>query len=271
MFLPCVTCESEVDSLRAGHQLVDMHFHTRSSDGLATPQQALARAVELDLRVAITDHNVIDGVLAALELAGEEHAARVVPGLEITTLERLHLLVYFRRAGDLEEFHRRSVAPHRSSGASPLAVLPRPACELLDELEPFEHLSSAAHPFAVARNGWMTVRERHSAVRDELGRLDAIEVLNGEELDAGNLRASELARERGLGSTAGSDGHTLGELGRVGLACPRGEELFEASRKGSCRLFDLRPPGAWRRLAVQAAKAPYYARQPARVLRNLFE
>ena len=117
----------------------------------------------------------------------------------------------------------------------------------------------------------MTVRERYLAVRDELGRLDAIEVLNGEELDAGNARASELAREQGLSATAGSDGHTLRELGRVGVACPHGQELFDAVRQGRCRLFDLRPAGAWRRLAVQAAKAPYYARQPARVLRNLFE
>jgi len=57
----------------------------------------------------------------------------------------------------------------------------------------------------------------------------------------------------------------------VGLACPRDQSLFDAVRQGTGRLFDLRPSGAWRRVAVQAAKAPYYARQPARVLRNLFE
>jgi predicted metal-dependent phosphoesterase TrpH len=251
-----------VADLRSSHDLYDLHFHTRHSDGLARTRDVVALARERGVKVAITDHNVIGGALEADE--GE-----IVPGVEVTTSERIHLLIYFRRTADLRHFWDRRIAPYRPAGASALTPVRRSAAELIEDLQPYDHLTSAAHPFAIAKNGWMSARARHGHLIDSLGDVDAVEALNGEELDAGNERTAALARERSLAVTVGSDGHLLRELGHVALAVPRGEDLFEVVRAREGAVVDLRLPGTWRRLASHAAKAPYFAGVPVRALRKL--
>lgn len=250
-----------VTDLRSTHDLYDLHFHTRHSDGLARTADAVALARERGVTVAITDHNVIGGALEADE-------GSIVPGVEITTAERIHLLIYFRTQVELKHFWDRRIAPYRPARASALTPVRRAAADLLQDLRAYDHLTSAAHPFAIARNGWMSVRVKHDHILDSLSDLDALESLNGEELDGGNIRSAALAREHGLAVTAGSDGHLLRELGLVALAVPRGEDLFEVVRARAGTLMDLRPDGAWRRLASHAAKAPYFAGAPVRALRG---
>jgi predicted metal-dependent phosphoesterase TrpH len=245
---------------RHGPPLLDLHAHTTWSDGLATPKELVHRARELGVTVAVTDHNVIEGALEAWSLAGDERL--VVPGIEITTLERVHLLIYFRTGRDLSRFFARSVAPHRPRGATATTVIPRPAEAFLEELRHLDHLTAAAHPFAVAKNGWMSARARYGYLGQILDELAGIEVCNGEELDAGNERASLLARQRGIGGVAGSDAHTLPELGGVCLELPDSADLFECVRGREGRVLDRRQGGAWRRLLGHGAKLPYFVLRP---------
>ena len=264
MPLPRTTDLDAVGSLRGTHDLLDLHYHTTWSDGLATPRQALDRARQLGIRLAITDHNMIEGVLQAWTLAGDEAPSRLVPGIEITTLERIHLLVYFRCPEALQAFFLKSIAPYRARGATATTPIPRPVASLLEDLQAYECFTAAAHPFAMAMNGWLTVRSRYDYILDRIGELDAIEVLNGQELDGPNDQAAAWARSRSMGLVAGSDGHTLAELGRVVMALPRGDDLFGMLADGVGTLVDLRPPGTWRRVLTQAAKAPYYLKKPGR-------
>lgn len=255
---------AHLPELRRSHSLVDLHFHTHWSDGLAAPGQAVARARQLGIRLAITDHNVIEGALEAWKLAGSEATNLIIPGIEITTAERIHLLVYFRRPKDLHHFFHRHVVPWRPRGATATTPIERPVADFLQELRRYDHITSAAHPFAPAKNGWMTVRDRHNHIVELLDDLDAVELLNGEELDGGNERAAELLQRTRHGATAGSDGHTLRELGAVCMAVEHGADLFESIRYRQAMLVDQRLPGAWRRLLAHSAKAPYFAQKPAR-------
>ncbi len=264
MPLPHLDEPERLPELRRSHDLVDLHFHTYWSDGLAAPGHAVARARELGVQVAITDHNVIEGALESWRLAGDDAAKLIVPGIELTTAERIHLLVYFRKPDDLHNFFHRHVVPFRPRGATATTAIERPIGDFLDVLRRYDHITSAAHPYAVAKNGLMSVRERHQEVRHLLGDLDAIEIMNGEELDGGNQQSAALARRTHLGSTAGSDGHTLAELGSVCLAIERGADLFDCVRHREATLVDQRLPGAWRRLLSHSAKAPYFARRPGR-------
>lgn len=262
MPLPLLRTSDEVAQLRLTHDLYDLHFHTRHSDGLARTADAVALAKERGVTVAITDHNVIGGALEADE-------GDVVPGVEVTTAERIHLLIYFRTKVDLRHFWDRRIAPYRPAGASALTPVRRSAADLLYDLRPYDHLTSAAHPFAMAKNGWMSVRSKHGHILESLEDLDAVEALNGEELDGGNERTAALARERDFAVTAGSDGHLLRELGLVALAIPRRADLFEAVRARAGTVVDLRVDGTWRRVASHAAKAPYFAGAPVRALKSL--
>lgn len=77
---------------------IDLHIHTRASDGSLTPGDVAKAAKELGLSaIAITDHDSIAGVEEALA-SGKSLGLKVVPSLEISTEEEgeeIHILGYF--------------------------------------------------------------------------------------------------------------------------------------------------------------------------------
>lgn len=77
---------------------VDLHLHSTCSDGLHTPRRLveLAAAVGLEA-ISITDHDIVEGCQEAAA-AGQELHVEVIPGVELSTMERgveLHVLGYF--------------------------------------------------------------------------------------------------------------------------------------------------------------------------------
>jgi predicted metal-dependent phosphoesterase TrpH len=77
--------------------LIDLHMHTTASDGRLTPVELVARAAAAGLStISVTDHDTvasIDEVTTAAEKAG----IRVIPGIEITSIEDgrdVHMLGY---------------------------------------------------------------------------------------------------------------------------------------------------------------------------------
>lgn len=78
---------------------VDLHIHSRFSDGELTPAELVQRAKAMDLKaVALTDHDNIDGVAEAVE-AGFADGVEVIPGVELSVAYRefkdIHLLGYY--------------------------------------------------------------------------------------------------------------------------------------------------------------------------------
>jgi len=64
--------------------MIDLHLHSRFSDGFDTPSQLIDKAIELRMRaIAITDHDTIDGVREFLSY-GEDKNIIVIPGMEIS-------------------------------------------------------------------------------------------------------------------------------------------------------------------------------------------
>jgi predicted metal-dependent phosphoesterase TrpH len=78
---------------------VDLHIHTTASDGKCTPEEIVHTAVELGLSViAITDHDTVEGIPAALETIKNYPALHVIPGVELSTdipKGEIHILGYF--------------------------------------------------------------------------------------------------------------------------------------------------------------------------------
>ncbi|RMG69268.1 MAG: PHP domain-containing protein, partial [Nitrospirae bacterium] len=73
--------------------VADLHIHTCLSPCAAidmTPKRIIKRAVEQGLQIiAVTDHNSVENFPALKELAKE---ITVLPGMEVTTREEVHLL-----------------------------------------------------------------------------------------------------------------------------------------------------------------------------------
>lgn len=172
---------------------VELHCHTcYSSDSILRPHELLAAARRRGLdRVAITDHNTIEGALAASKLDPE----RVIVGEEILTTKG-ELLGYF-------------VTETIPSLLEPLETIAR--------LRQQGAVISVSHPFDPHRKGaWQP-----DDLRRILPELDALEVLNARMFgNAGNEQASQWAKREGLLATAGSDAHAAAELGQVIMRLP---------------------------------------------------
>jgi predicted metal-dependent phosphoesterase TrpH len=167
---------------------VELHCHTyRSKDSLMLPARLLktCRRRGID-RVAITDHNTIEGALEAQELAPEQ----VIVGEEIMT-DRGELLGYF-------------LSEQIPAGLSPQETIKR----LRDQ----GAVISVSHPFDSVRKGsWA-----EDDLRQILPLVDAIETFNARTWTKGaNDRARALADEVGIPGTVGSDAHAYLELGRA--------------------------------------------------------
>jgi predicted metal-dependent phosphoesterase TrpH len=194
-----------------GRLRLDLHLHTRGSwDSLSDPEEVLARAEQAGIgRIAITDHNRIE---VALEMA-ERHPDRVIAGEEVKTAEGVDVIgLYLRRE-------------------IPKGTPAEETCRLIREQRGLVYLP---HPFAPGKGGSGRLAERLAPA------LDVVEAFNARLRNpAHNRRAGELAERHGLPRGAGSDAHTLAEVGRVWVEVPHHPNepaaLLEALRKGTIR------------------------------------
>lgn len=64
--------------------MIDLHLHSRASDGALTPAELVALAATRGVRMlALTDHDCTDGLAEAAQ-AASDNAVRFIPGVEIS-------------------------------------------------------------------------------------------------------------------------------------------------------------------------------------------
>ena len=77
---------------------IDLHLHTRYSDGSLTPAEVVDLAHQAGVTaLAITDHDIVDGIPHALD-AATPMGIEVIPGVELSSRfneRELHVLGYF--------------------------------------------------------------------------------------------------------------------------------------------------------------------------------
>ncbi len=183
----------KVDPVR-GMWRIDLHMHTGvSPDSKTDPKALVERVREIGLnRIAVTDHNTIDGALEAHRLAPD----LVIVGEEIETETGGELIAYFVQ---------KAVPPHL------------PVQETIRRLREQGAVISISHPLDSLRGSALGEK----VTLEIIEQVDALEVFNARCLRAAdNARAAELAKQYRKAVTAGSDAHTLGELGRGYLTLP---------------------------------------------------
>lgn len=166
---------------------IDMHLHTRRSfDSLNEPDAVLRTARERGIGcICVTDHNRIE---AALELR-QRFPGQVIVGEEVKTAEGVDIIgLYLREA------------------------IPRgtPALETCSRIHDQGGIVYMPHPYAPGKGGDGRLLDTIAA------QVDAIEGFNARIHDpALNERAVEWGREHDVPVGAGSDAHTLREIGRA--------------------------------------------------------
>jgi predicted metal-dependent phosphoesterase TrpH len=172
---------------RGRRMKVDMHLHTRGSfDCLSEPHAVVERALACGLdRICVTDHNEIDAAVA-LQRTYPQH---VIVGEEVKTAERVDIIGLF-------------LTERIPKGT--------PARETCERIRAQGGIVYVPHPFAGGKGGG-------GAILDSIEDLiDAFEGFNARIHDpALNERAVAWAEERKIPIGAGSDAHTLREVGRA--------------------------------------------------------
>jgi predicted metal-dependent phosphoesterase TrpH len=87
----------------------DFHIHTALSacaENIMSPGQILSRAKSAGLdMIAITDHNASANVSVSIRF-GNRLGIKVIPGIEVTALEEVHILGLFENLHELEDFQK---------------------------------------------------------------------------------------------------------------------------------------------------------------------
>lgn len=199
--------DREVEPLGVNALRLDLHIHTRASHDCLSDYSdviATARARRLD-RIAVTDHNEIEGAFRARDLAPE----LVIVGEEVKTAEGVDVTGLF-----ISE------------------KIPRgePAVETALAIREQGGLVYVPHPFAGGKGLGAKVL---AAIEPYV---DVVEIFNARiHKPALNEKAKHWAKQRDLAGGAGSDAHTLREIGRGVVEVPEfdGKEGFlDALRAG---------------------------------------
>ena len=164
---------------------VDLHLHSHfSHDGQSSLDELIQRCAECGLdRIALTDHNTVEGALALVKMApvlaiiGEEAKTREgeVIGLFIT-------------------------------GRIPPYLPPEQAMDMIHEMGGLTYM-----PHPLDRNRAHFRAERLVELAD---RIDIIETYNAWCEPASNEAAARFAADLGKVTATGSDAHSANELGR---------------------------------------------------------
>ena len=174
-----------------GRAFLDLHVHTSASfDSLASPSAVLRAAASRGLtHIAITDHDRIDGALAARDLA-----ATVAPGVTVIVGQEVKT-----RDGDLICAFLEQPIP---SGL--------PAADAIASAHEQGGVVGIPHPFDRFRGSAIA----SSALDAVAGQVDWVETHNARVMvGRGNELAAEFAREHGLPGVAVSDAHSAIEIG----------------------------------------------------------
>jgi PHP family Zn ribbon phosphoesterase len=203
----------------------DLHIHSTLSPCASlemSPRNIVSRArqVGLDI-VAITDHNMVENAFYAYELAGET-APLVLFGMELQTMEEIHLLVLFDVYETALGFQRTIYDLLPDVKNDPVYFGDQVVVDEKDEIVRFEErllLNSAQISLSEAVSTFSIISQL-GFVPDDLP-FDALEVVNRQRIDD----ILPFVGQNNFPFVTFSDAHYLSEIGRRRTAL----QLKEAS------------------------------------------
>jgi predicted metal-dependent phosphoesterase TrpH len=171
----------------------DLHVHTcYSIDCLSPLEQIVERCLELGINcIAVADHNTIAGALKLREIA----PFKVIVAEEVLT-----------PVGEIMGLFLSEEVP---KGLSPQKTISR--------IRSQGGLVAIPHPFGRS----LPWNANMLTSTEVLSQVDIIEAFNSRTPFSNSIaRARKLAKEQGKVASAGSDAHTLGEIGRAYVEMP---------------------------------------------------
>ncbi|MGB9636819.1 MAG: PHP domain-containing protein [Thermoplasmata archaeon] len=186
---------------------VDMHVHTMYSlDSDIEIKILMKAAKKFGFGVGIVDHNSIKGGIAAQKMAKEKGVV-IVPGIEVSTKEG-HVIGY-----NLTE----NIPPGLS------------AVETVERIHGAGGFVVIPHPFRMVSGVGSIVKTLPC---------EGIEVQNSRNNASANQKARDIAELRKKGISAGSDAHSIAEVGSsyIVVNAESSEDVLECILKGNVEI-----------------------------------
>src|SRR4030042_3247501 len=162
----------DLDQLNQDHTVVDLHFHSPYSDGLNRIDKIVARARQLGIGIAITDHNEIRG---AVEIDQYKDILSI-PGIELTVAEGSHLLVYFYEVADLQRFYENEIVPHMGTGV--MSSLSLSMVAAIERARRYRCVVIFPHPYCAMYTGICNAQFSETQRQGLFQMVDGIEAIN---------------------------------------------------------------------------------------------
>jgi predicted metal-dependent phosphoesterase TrpH len=222
-----VFAKPNLKTLSVNNTVVDMHFHSRYSDGLNPVDKIAQKAKRLGIGLAITDHNEIKG---AVEL-NKHKDILTIPGIEVTSKEGSHLLVYFYDIKRLKQFYKRDIKPFMGNGI--MSSLSISMEDIITRVQKYNAVIAFAHPFCAAYTGVCNHQFPQERLENLLSMVDGVEVINAGNINKWNLKCAVLGFNLNKSILGGSDGHSLAHMGKAitYAACKKNRRAFLDSIK----------------------------------------
>lgn len=211
---------------KQGYFCMDMHCHSRYSDGLTKIKNIYKKCKKLGIGVALTDHNEIKGALKIVKY--KDFLA--IPGLETTSSEGIHTLFYFYNTKELEEFYNKAVKKNLSD--NPFSDLNVSAVELIEKAREYNCKIGSAHPFGPWNTGIFKFSNRKK-YKQILKKIDFFEVINACHFHEENKKAIKWGEKLGKTFTGGSDAHASIFIGKVITATTDKDNFLDSLKKES--------------------------------------
>ncbi len=186
----------------------DLHVHTEYSLDCNTPlEKIVSRCLEIGINcLAICDHGTAEGALKMREIA----PFKIIVAEEILTPD-----------GEIMGMFLEETIPSRL-----------PVKEVISRIRAQGGLVCIPHPFDILRRSAL----RNKTIEKIVDQIDIVEVFNSRIFFPQNsAKALAFAEKHGILKSAGSDAHTLGEVGNAYVEMPEfkgRDDFLEALEKG---------------------------------------
>lgn len=199
------------DRFNNGFNFVDMHIHTRASDGTMEPEEVVRKCKELKIGFAVTDHNEIESSLKCLD-----KGIFCVPGIEVTSIENHDVLFYFKDRKLLEDFYLKYIVGRRvNHWVLNFNKTNYKLNELIKISRDYDTLSVLAHPHCP----WPKRSKGFVLRKNLIDKFDAVEGINHFMSKRMNMKTISMARKFNKPMIAGSDAHHLKYVGSALTGC----------------------------------------------------
>ena len=196
--------------------ILDIHLHSKYSDGLYSPRVIAKQAKMLDLDgFALTDHDTVDGLMEA-KRAAKEFNLKFIPGTEVSS----------------DQGHVLALGVDEVVGKGPLD-------ETIERIHELGGIAIAPHPYDIFRHGVRNYVKEF--------KFDYIEAFNARTVfPTLNDKAEFEAKKLKMPMTAGSDAHNLQCMGLGTVWVDKMDDLY----KGKAEMYRRKWAGILR-IAVE--------------------